>query len=79
MIATLPMRHQAGHPFRGVDIHPPIDRVGVTRLQEAVPGDGMRRLAVSNFQQRTTAFAHICRGMMIPLVFQRPALPACQG
>jgi hypothetical protein len=78
MIATLPMRHQAGQPFRGVDIQPPIDRIGVSWLQEAASGNGMRRLAVSDFQQRTTSFAYICCGMMIPLVFQRSALPVCQ-
>jgi hypothetical protein len=78
MIATLPMRHQAGHPFHGVDIQPAIDRVRVTRLQEAVAGDGMRRLAVGNLQQRTASFAHISGGMMIPLLFQRSALSVRQ-
>jgi hypothetical protein len=68
------MANQAHQAFGFIEIQPCIDGIGVTRLQEALPGDRMRRLAVGDFQQRTASFAHIGRWMMIPMVFQLLAL-----
>jgi hypothetical protein len=79
MIATLPVRNQARQAFGFVEIQPGIDGIGVTGLEQALPGDRMRDLAVRHFQQRTAPFAHIGRRMMIPVVFQLLALTFGQG
>jgi hypothetical protein len=47
---------------------PLVNGIGVTRLQQAVTGDGMGRLAIGNFQQGSTAFTDKGAQVMIAMV-----------
>jgi len=49
-------------------MQPFVDRIGVTRLQQAVARNRVRRLASGNFQQGGTPFADIGPMIMIAIV-----------
>src|SRR5260221_14328657 len=68
MLAALLKPPHAADPQALVPIQPVVDRIGVTRLQQPVAGDRMRRVAIRNFQQGGTPFADIGPPVMIAIV-----------
>ncbi|MFL5803292.1 MAG: hypothetical protein ACJ8CR_16325 [Roseiflexaceae bacterium] len=57
-----------------VPVQPFVDRVWVTRLQEPLSGNRVRRLPIGDFQQGSAAFAHIWARVMIAILDQVLAL-----
>jgi hypothetical protein len=68
------MRHKAGHPFLFIHIYPPIERVGVPRLQQPLACYGMGRCPRRNLEERAAPLADIGPRIMIAIVLQFPLL-----
>jgi len=70
MLATLLKPPDAPDTQAFVPIQPVIDGIRMPRLQQALAGDRMRRLAIGNFQQGRTALPHVGSGIVIAVVLQ---------
>jgi hypothetical protein len=79
MGTTLLKPEHATNPEPLVQVQPAIDGIGVAWLQEAVAGDGVGRLPISDFQQGGAAFADIGPRVVVAMVGQFVALSIGQG
>jgi hypothetical protein len=59
------MADQSRNSFLLEVVHPVIQRVWISRLQERRACNGVGRLAIGNLQHRRTPLAHIGSGIMI--------------
>jgi hypothetical protein len=64
--AALGMGDQPLDPRGLVEVEPGVDGVGVARLQQPVPGDTMRGIAVGDLQESRATFADVGAGIMVP-------------
>jgi hypothetical protein len=65
------------HALTFVPVQPLVDGVGVARLQEPMPGNGVGRLPIRNLEQGCTAFAHVWSSVVITMVQQVLSLRFC--
>jgi hypothetical protein len=57
---------QSLQPLFFVPIQPRVHRIGITWFQQPFLGDGIRRLARGDLEDRRTPLANIRPGIMIP-------------
>ena len=68
MLATVLKPPGAADAQALIPIQPLLDCIGITRLQQLMTGDRMRRLTISYFQQGRTAFTYIGPRVMIAVL-----------
>jgi hypothetical protein len=68
MLAAVLEKPDAAEAQLLVPIQPLVDGIWVTRFQQAVASNRVRRLSIGNFQQGRTAFTDIRAWVMIAMV-----------
>ena len=70
MVPALPVCQQSRQPVGLVASHPAIDGIGVAHLQQALAGDPIGRVALSDLQHGRAPLPHIRARVMVAMGLQ---------